>query len=52
MKKKYISPVCTTISICSPYLLNSSGNRYWSEGQIDQGLIHFEEDEVDAGDGD
>lgn len=52
MKKKYITPACTTISVCTPHLLSASGNRYWSENGVDQGLVHFENDEVGAGEGD
>lgn len=48
MKKKYITPACITVSMCIPLLLPASKNEYWS----DQGLIHFEDSEVDAGDGD
>ena len=48
MKKKYINPAITAISLCTPHLLTVSQNEYSNN----QGLVHFETDEVDAGDGD
>lgn len=53
MKKKYITPACTTVRLRSPQLLNAvSENRYWGDANGDQGLIHFENSEVKADDGD
>ena len=52
MKKQYITPACTTVILRTPQLLTASENKYWSEEGVDQGLIHFESSEVDAGDGD
>jgi hypothetical protein len=52
MKKQYIIPTCTAISLRTPQLLTASENDYWSDGGVDQGLIHFEDNEVDAEDGD
>ena len=50
MKKPYITPACMTVSMCIPLLLPASQNEY-SDVKKD-GLIHFEDSEVDAGDGD
>lgn len=47
MKKKYTTPVCTTIGVRTPHLLTASENKYWGDKEKgDQGLIHFEEDAV------
>jgi hypothetical protein len=48
MKKQYIIPVCTTVSIRTVSLLTASENEYSN----DQGLIHFSSTEVDAEEGD
>jgi len=48
MKKQYIIPVCTTVSIRTVSLLTASENEYSNN----QGHIHFSSTEVDAGEGD
>ena len=50
MKKQYISPACTIISVCTALLLPASQNEYWSEKEA--GLIHFDDTEVDASEAD
>lgn len=48
MKKRYITPLCTTVSLRPPQLLTASENEY----SDNQGYVHFDSNEVDAGDGD
>ena len=48
MKKQYITPTCTAVSIRTVSLLTASKNEYGNN----EGLVHFNPDEVDAGDGD
>ena len=48
MKKQYITPVCITVSVCTPNLLTVSQNEYSNN----QGHIHFESDMVNAEDAD
>lgn len=48
MKKQYITPTTTAVSLRTPQLLTASQNEYANN----QGLIHFNPTEVDAGDGD
>ena len=49
MKKQYIIPICTAISLRSTALLLPASQNEYSNNQ---GLIHFEDDEVSADDGD
>ena len=48
MKRQYITPACTTVWLRTPQLLTASENEYGDN----QGLIHFNPTEVDAGNGD
>lgn len=48
MKKKYIIPACTAISIRTASLLSGSGNEYGDN----QGKIRFSSTEVDASEAD
>ena len=48
MKKKYITPACTAISIRTASLLSGSGNEYYDN----QGKIRFSSTEVDASEAD
>jgi hypothetical protein len=48
MKKEYITPACTTISVRTAHLLTISQNEYSN----DQGHIHFKADVVEAEDAD
>ena len=48
MKKTYITPSTTPISVRTVHMLTASENEY----SDNQGHIHFENDEVSADDGD
>lgn len=48
MKKKYLTPVCATISIPTTRLLMLSNNEYYNN----QGKIQYSSSEVDAEDAD
>lgn len=48
MKKKYLTPVCTTISIPTTRLLMQSNNKYYDN----QGKIRYSSSEVAAEDAD
>ncbi len=48
MKKKYLTPACSTISIPATHLLMQSNNEYYDN----QGKIRYSSSEVDADDAD
>ena len=48
MKKKYLTPVCATISISATHLLMLSKNEYYDN----QGKIQYSSSEVDASEAD
>ena len=48
MKKKYLTPACSTISIPTTHLLMQSNNEYYEN----QGKIRYSSSEVDADDAD